>query len=141
MFPVCLVLLLLSLFTFTQYQEQTGIDNVKCKTCDANTYQADHKKEAVNHDNKEDDCLKCVPGLFSDSGDQGCSTCPAGKQADSTSCKNCLAGQVSSSATSLKCAECEVGHYQSKPGLPSCVECIPGEYKRSATKASIETPH
>ena len=40
-----------------QYQDQYDEKSVKCKTCDANTYQADDKKEAVNHDNKEEDCL------------------------------------------------------------------------------------
>ena len=102
-----------------------------------NTYQADDSSESVNHD-EEADCLSCPRDsnnnlvMFAAQTEsnvvQGCSACPAGKQASSTECVNCIAGQVSSSATDLECDECKVGQYQNKPGLPSCFECIPGMY-------------
>ena len=127
-----------SLFSLSQYQDQTGIDSVKCKTCKNNTYQADDKTEWVNHDN-ETDCLSCPRDLednlimFAAQSEsktvQGCSACPAGKQAGSTECVNCVAGRVSSSTTDLKCEKCDVGKYQNEPGLPSCIKCVPGQYQ------------
>ena len=123
---------------YTQYQDETGIDSVKCKTCKVNTYQADDSSESVNHD-EEADCLSCPRDakdnltMFAAQTEsnvvQGCSACPAGKQAGSTVCVNCVVGQVSSSTTELKCEACDIGKYQSKPGLPSCFECIPGQYQ------------
>ena len=116
----------------TQYQDQDNVSNVECKTCNANTYQADNRSAAVNHDNKED-CLKCPDEMYSEPGQQGCTPCAAGKAADNTTkssgiCMDCQAGQVSSSATDLKCEKCQVGYYQNEKGLPSCIRCIPGKY-------------
>ena len=101
-----------------------------------NTYQADHKTESVNHD-EEADCLDCPKDsdgylvMFAAQTEsnvvQGCSACPAGKEAGITECEQCLAGQFSSSDTDLKCEACDIGKYQSKPGLPSCITCIPGQ--------------
>ena len=112
--------------------------NVECKTCDANTYQADHKTEWVNHDNKTD-CLSCPR----DSEDnlvmfaaqtksktvQGCSACPGGKTAGTTACENCDSGQFSSEDTALKCDKCKVGQFQNKAGQAACIDCIPGMYQ------------
>ena len=124
---------LLFFFTFTQYQDQREIVNVECKTCVPNTYQADDKKAAVNHDSEED-CLDCPDNMFSEAGKQGCTPCAAGKAANDTTkstgiCVDCVAGQVSSSKTELKCEKCEVGFYQKNPGLPSCSKCVPGRYQ------------
>ena len=116
-----------------QYQEQNNVKNVKCKTCDANTYQADHEMEAGSHNNKTEDCIKCAAGFFAKhTGSiavRGCSPCAAGKQAGTTECTECLPGQVSSSITDLKCEDCKVGKYQDQTGLPSCIKCIPGQYQ------------
>jgi len=105
------------------------VADVQCKTCKMNTYQADDKREWVNHDNEADDCIPCLKNLFSKAGDPGCSPCAAGKTAGTTECVKCVAGQVSSSATDLKCAECVAGKYQDQEGLPSCTECLPGQYQ------------
>ena len=119
--------------TISQYQDQdNNVTNVTCKTCHANTYQADERSAAVNHDN-EADCLKCPDEMYSEPGQQGCTPCAAGKAADDTTtssgiCTDCQAGQVSSSATDLKCEKCKVGYYQNEKGLPSCIRCIPGKY-------------
>jgi hypothetical protein len=127
----------------SQYQEQTGIDNVKCKTCDPNTYQADNRSAAVNHDNKAEDCLKCPDNMYSEAGKQGCTPCAAGKAADDTTtltgiCVDCIAGQVSSSATKLICEKCTVGYYQDVKGLPSCNKCIPGQYQDEKGKTECK---
>ena len=106
--------------------------DVECKTCDANTYQADDKMEAASHNDKED-CIECATGLFAKQTEalpvQGCSACPAGREAGSTKCEKCLGGQFSSSATDLKCESCGIGKYQNEKGLPSCIKCIPGQYQ------------
>ena len=119
-------------FFFSQYQDQDNVSDVECKACKVNTYQADDRIEWVNHDN-EADCISCAAGLFAkqiaNRLDQGCSTCPAGKQAGNISCETCQAGQISLSETDLKCVECNVGKYQNEPGLPSCIKCIPGQYQ------------
>jgi hypothetical protein len=93
----------------------------------------------VNHDS-EDDCLDCPKDsdsnlvMFAAQTEsnvvQGCSACPAGKEAGITECEQCLPGQVSSSATNLECEDCKVGYYQNEKGLPSCSKCIPGEYQK-----------
>ena len=120
-------------YNIFQYQDQDNVANVECKTCDANTYQADKRSAAVNHDN-EADCLDCPGKMYSEPGQQGCTPCAAGKAADDTTkssgiCTDCQAGQVSSSATDLKCEKCKVGYYQNEEGLPSCIKCIPGRYQ------------
>ena len=116
--------------------------NVKCKTCDANTYQADHEMEAGSHNNKTEDCIKCAAGFFAKHTEsiavRGCSPCAAGKQAGTTECTECLPGQVSSSATDLKCEHCDVGYYQNEEGLPSCIRCIPGQYQGLKGKTNCE---
>ena len=112
--------------------------NTTCQSCPANTYQADDRKESINHDNKEDDCLSCLDGLFSDSGDAGCSSCAAGQTAGAIECVNCQPGQVSSSKTNLKCENCTVGYYQNEEGLPSCIRCIPGQYQGLKGKTNCE---
>ena len=126
------ILYMYTQYNIFQYQDQDNVANVECKTCDANTYQADHKMEAGSHNEKED-CIECATGLFAKQTEtlpvQGCSACPAGKQAGSTECEECLAGQVSSSKTKLKCEHCDVGYYQNEEGLPSCIRCIPGQYQ------------
>ena len=111
-----------------------------------NTYQADHKTESVNHD-EEADCLDCPKDsdgylvMFAAQTEsnvvQGCSACPAGKEAGITECEQCLAGQVSSSATNLECEDCKVGYYQDQKGLPSCSKCIPGEYQKEEGKEEV----
>jgi len=111
-----------------------------------NTYQADHKTESVNHD-EEADCLDCPKDsdgylvMFAAQTEsnviQGCSACPAGKQAGTTECTECLPGQVSSSITDLKCEDCKVGYYQDQKGLPSCSKCIPGEYQKEEGKEEV----
>ena len=122
------------------------MENVQCKTCKVNTYQADDRSEWVNHDS-EDDCISCPKdddgnlGMFAAQTEsnavQGCSACPAGKEAGITECEQCLAGQVSSSATDLKCEDCKVGYYQNEKGLPSCSKCIPGEYQKEEGKEEV----
>ena len=111
-----------------------------------NTYQADDQTEWVNHDS-EADCLSCPRDsehnltMFAAQAEssvvQGCSACPAGKEAGSTECVNCVAGQVSSSATYLKCEDCKVGYYQDQKGFPSCSKCIPGEYQKKEGKTKV----
>ena len=122
------------------------MENVQCKTCKVNTYQADDKTESVNHD-EEADCLSCPRDskdnlvMFASQTEsnvvQGCSACPAGKEAGTTECEQCLAGQVSSSATNLKCEDCKVGYYQDQKGFPSCSKCIPGEYQKEEGKEEV----
>ena len=95
----------------------------------------------MNHDNEAEDCIKCATGLFAKQTEalpvQGCSACPAGRQAGSTDCEKCLGGQFSSSATDLKCEMCKVGYYQDQKGFPSCSKCIPGEYQKEEGKEEV----
>ena len=126
-------------FSFSQFQDQDDVENVQCKTCKVNTYQADDRSEWVNHDS-EDDCISCPKdddgnlGMFAAQTDsmvvQGCSACPAGKQAETASCEDCVAGQVSSKFTkNERCEKCPVGTTQKVSGTTSCIDCIPGQYQ------------
>ena len=135
-------------FSFSQFQDQDDVENVQCKTCKVNTYQADDRSEWVNHDS-EDDCISCPKdddgnlGMFAAQTDsmvvQGCSACPAGKQAETASCEDCVAGSFSNSVLTVlpsglvgissRCQKCPVGTTQKLSGTTSCMACIPGQYQ------------
>ena len=111
--------------TFSQYQDQTDIDGVKCKKCAANEFITDDREIAAAH-LSEGGCLECTPGKFSKSGDRFCEACAVGKERVDSLCVACIAGQYSKFAVGLfTCQNCLAGFYQAEPGQPFCLPCIP----------------
>jgi hypothetical protein len=111
--------------TFSQYQDQTDIDGVKCKKCAANEFITDDREIADAHLSKGG-CLECTPGKFSKSGARFCEVCDVGKERVDSSCVACVAGQYSKFVDGLfTCQNCLAGFYQAEPGQPFCLPCIP----------------
>ena len=111
--------------TFSQYQDQTDIDGVKCKKCAANEFITDDREIAEAHLSKVG-CLTCTSGKFSKSGARFCEACDVGKERVDSSCVACIAGQYSKfSDGSFTCQNCLAGFYQAELGKPFCLPCIP----------------
>jgi hypothetical protein len=131
---------------FSTYQDQSDVTNVKCKTCEANTFISDNRDLAVNHQTASN-CMSCKAGKFANAGDQYCESCPAGKETINSSCIDCIPGKFSISVSADPiCTDCPAGYYQREEGTPYCLPCLPGEYQNSTgqdscAKCPVNTYH
>ena len=110
---------------------QTGsyadtLGSIACKLCPAGTANNQIGMTAVNQ------CIKCLPGYYSDSGATVCTACPLGTYDDGNNeCMPCLDGTYNNLLAQTTCALCPAGTANmniNQVSINACIKCLPGSF-------------
>ena len=123
-----------------------------CHECPLHTYTNPSQNVEVNGVPPQvpvgGDCIRCPTGYYtSETGQTGCTSCPAGKfgeyNADENVCVDCPRGQYQESIGQTECVDCPSGKKGGSKGSSSdteCENCPIGKYSVSTTECTSCSP-
>ena len=117
-------------------------ENVSCAGCQGCMVGEYINPLASNKNSKEEDCLPCERGKYSNvMNQQSCTSCPAGWQVNKTKMKKCEPCQPGyydiGRSNNMTCIACAQGLYQEESEQMTCKSCPEGTYGKD--KALVDS--